>query len=351
MLQPSELAQRKILLEAAAAALTSAARRPGKERSVEQALVHRARTLQALTEQPHGQGPEVQVEYLARSQAAAQGIADTWSALQGKPGEDSVERAAALADHLDDLSATLVRGASSVHSPPPAAADASAAELAVALLRHSADLAFDLALLALRVREAAGLAPPQLGIAVALPAAGRACACAAVAPARPAAGSAAVGPRPTVLVHCSAPAAPGFDAAAMKLALGKLPAAVGAWGRLLELQAQFLLRILAYFDEYWYYFCDDDCTFPGRPLPTLVAVGAVVSGGAGMGAFQPTLDVRWDFCCRNWCLLLWWETFVRSVTVTVNAGAPVAGRAAALLAARRRAPRVIAALAAPANPC
>ena len=114
------------------------------------------------------------------------------------------------------------------------------------------------------------------------------------------------------------------------------------------LKSRFLLGVLAAFDSLWYVACDDDCTFPARPVPVLVGCVALFAGG---GMWQPQIQVRWDFCCRNWCLIFWWETFISAVMVRVNAGAPVNTRAQAIAAARQRAAAVIARLAPPAAPC
>ena len=139
-----------------------------------------------------------------------------------------------------------------------------------------------------------------------------------------------------------------LDTDALACVIDAMPATVASLASYFTLKSRFLLGVLAAFDNLWYVACDDDCTFPARPVPVLVGCVALFAGG---GMWQPQIQVRWDFCCRNWCLIFWWETFISSVMVRVNAGGPVNTRAQAIAAARQRAAAVIARLAPPAAPC
>ncbi len=336
-------AQRKAVLPVVAAAFKSAAQLKG--RAPERQFEHMARAMDGLAVRIAGDAGEAHAEFATQAATALHGLAHSWRRLAKKPAGDSCHVAAAAADQLDALSDALLHAAQSIHAPrgaPPAAG----AEVA-ALLHVSGEVIFALALSAERLREAAGVSAPFGSAVVALPAASH-CGCAA------APSSTFVDARANMPVAAEpswfGPALPrpGLEAEALACELDAMPFLIASLAHLFERKSRFFLHVLAYFDEYWYVACDDDCTFPGRPVPTLVGCVALIAGG---GAWQPQIQVQWDFCCRNWCLVVWWETFIRSTTVTVSVGGVVNTKAQAIAAARQRAAAAIARLAAPASPC
>ena len=113
--------------------------------------------------------------------------------------------------------------------------------------------------------------------------------------------------------------------------------------------SRFARGVLVYFDEYWYEACSDDCTGPsGAHVGKAIVNYSGVT--AGMGAFQPTFDVQWDFCFQKWCLFAT-ESWVKSVVTSHNAGGTVDTKARAVAAAKARAPALFPALPWPKSPC
>lgn len=61
--------------------------------------------------------------------------------------------------------------------------------------------------------------------------------------------------------------------------------------------------------------CSDECTPSANVVGTrVINVIARPIPGSNNLSFQPECNVVWDYCCTNWCFIVFWENFIKSVT-------------------------------------
>ena len=277
------------------------------------------------------------------STALPDGIATNASAAAEGLAAVTAKNAAPLATNLTALSGLLVDFASGFRDPikPPP----QPLQLTPETVRSSfEDSAFDIFVAALALQEAAGIKPTG-DVAFSLAGSSH-CGCKAAA--EPVKLPLAVEPVKVQPLPVKLPDAP--------VAVTTLPAAVESIEALSAKMAdpfdnagRFTDQVIAYFDEYWYVACSDDCTGPnGAHVRKSITRYSGVT--AGLGAFQPMFDVQWEYCCQKWCLFET-ESWVKTITTTNNAGGVVNTQQQAIAAAKARAPAIFAKLPWPASPC
>jgi hypothetical protein len=125
---------------------------------------------------------------------------------------------------------------------------------------------------------------------------------------------------------------PEFDGEAFENALERLLMALAALFLLIELFARFHRLLLAYFDEYWYTACSNDCTGPnGR----IVSITMTKSYSSTDNTATPLADGDVDLCCSSICMGFWteWDVVTKQVVGVVVGPACGVGREAAAAAA------------------
>jgi hypothetical protein len=60
--------------------------------------------------------------------------------------------------------------------------------------------------------------------------------------------------------------------------------------------------------------CDDECTKSNNLVGATVTNVSAEPLQGSTRTFQPQCYVDWDYCCTNWCLLFYWENFIKTVT-------------------------------------
>ena len=106
---------------------------------------------------------------------------------------------------------------------------------------------------------------------------------------------------------------PEIDEEAFEESLERLLRALIALYVLMQLFARFHGLLLAYFDEYWYTACSDDCT---GPKGSIIAIRMTASYSTSDGTSTPMCDGDVDLCCSSVCMGFWteWDVVTKPVT-------------------------------------